>query len=103
MVPVVERDFANTILVVGVDANRGIINLPLGVAPDGATADNRVVKRLIERVAIVRIEIEADGGERVGQGLGLLAANRVEPGRTGRPPSASDQDWELGRKRQAPV
>jgi hypothetical protein len=57
-----------------------MIDLPLRVTTDGATADNGVVARLIERIAVVRIQIEVDGSERVSKRLGLLAALAVHPG-----------------------
>src|ERR1017187_999798 len=74
-----ESDLAEHILIVGIDANRGIVDLPLGVAADSAAADDGVVARLIEGVAIVGVQIEVDGRKGVGQRLGLLPALAVHP------------------------
>src|ERR1017187_10123565 len=51
-----ESDLAEHILIVGIDANRGFVDLPLGVAAYSAAADDGVVARLIEGVAIVGVQ-----------------------------------------------
>ena len=53
--------------------------LPLGVAANGSAADNGVVARLIERIAIVGIQIKADGCKGVRERLRLLPALAVHP------------------------
>ncbi len=80
LVPGLQRELAQYILVVGIDADGGVVDLPLGVATDGAAADYGVVARLVERIAVIRVEIKVDGREGVRERLRLLPALAVHPG-----------------------
>jgi len=87
-----ESEFAEHILVVGVDSYCGIIDLPLGVAADRAAADDGIVAQVIEGTAIVGVQIKVDCGIGVGERLRLLPAlarSILESSRAGRGSSRS--------------
>src|SRR4029077_9410424 len=74
-----ERDLAQNILVVGIEPDSGIVDLPLSIAADGTAADDSIVARLIERVAVVGVKVQVDGCDGVGERLRLLAALTIHP------------------------
>src|SRR5437016_4742830 len=76
-----KSELGEDVFVIGVYADGGVVNLPLGVAANRAAADDGVVARLIQRVTVVSIEIEVHSGEGIGKRLGLLAALAVHPGK----------------------